>query len=945
MPRTPRSAVAMVRTTTRRATRVARAGAPAQGPAPTSRFAPTPFIGRARELDELVAVSRRAAVVELTGIAGVGKTALVRALLTRRPGASVRCEEHDVAEAIVARAGRALDAAAHTGTADAVLVVDELHRIGAVEAGRVATALALLRHGRGACVFVARDTSLLGTGVVAARLHVDGLEEPDARALWSRLEDVWGVAPKNAFAPALAHSRGAPLALRREFAQARTRNAWQLATLAPDERRVLAALAVLRVPATLAALAVLVGRRAVEPAVLELVRRQLVDAILDGRFEVHDVVRVAALAVVTTEERRVLERRAAAILDDEDPAAVAWEEQDGAALAVPDRLDRLREALRHLCAGGQGERAVERLDAVVETIVSCGQGGEGLAMLARLEAAGVAGAAHDLVRFRLLERLGRVVEARAAFEAAAAVLGARLDRGTLVAGARLLVEAGELDAAEVLLTPVVDGLGAEPRALALAALAELAAWRGEFEQARHRLAAANVAARRATGRPVQIALLAARAAVAGLDGRAPAAVSGGAEAMASAAALAAGRLIEAEQGFAALAADARQRGALLVALGAELGRCRALVARGRAGEAAQRALSLVAAAGERGLGVLVAEGHLVLALAEVAQSRPAAARELLEGVASACAAAAGTRKEAVRVGAMLVSTPLPPGEAVSAAQRSGSVAELALALADAAGAYLKLGAPVEAACAAERALEEGVRSGCDLALARALVLQAALERDAGRAEDALARALDALAVARAAGLGVERFVAAFVCARLARELDEDDGAAALEAARDGAWATLGSEARAFGTSRLAELGLLCERRFRTVDAEGRSRFFETHADAALGAAARSLFLDGKHETIVRVGRVAVALSRRSLLKQLLYFFARAPGVTFDKEQIVTAVWHAPYDPSRHDSALFTSVMRVRRLLGVEGVEWLRAVDGGYRFCPPHDFVFVEKLSG
>ena len=924
MPRTPRSAVAMVRTTTRRATRVARAGAPAQGPAPTSRFAPTPFIGRARELDELVAVSRRAAVVELTGIAGVGKTALVRALLTRRPGASVRCEEHDVAEAIVARAGRALDAAAHTGTADAVLVVDELHRIGAVEAGRVATALALLRHGRGACVFVARDTSLLGTGVVAARLHVDGLEEPDARALWSRLEDVWGVAPKNAFAPALAHSRGAPLALRREFAQARTRNAWQLATLAPDERRVLAALAVLRVPATLAALAVLVGRRAVEPAVLELVRRQLVDAILDGRFEVHDVVRVAALAVVTTEERRVLERRAAAILDDEDPAAVEWEEQDGAALAVPDRLDRLREALRHLCAGGQGERAVERLDAVVETIVSCGQGGEGLAMLARLEAAGVAGAAHDLVRFRLLERLGRVVEARAAFEAAAAVLGARLDRGTLVAGARLLVEAGELDAAEVLLTPVVDGLGAEPRALALAALAELAAWRGEFEQARHRLAAANVAARRATGRPVQIALLAARAAVAGLDGRAPAAVSGGAEAMASAAALAAGRLIEAEQGFAALAADARQRGALLVALGAELGRCRALVARGRAGEAAQRALSLVAAAGERGLGVLVAEGHLVLALAEVAQSRPAAARELLEGVASACAAAAGTRKEAVRVGAMLVSTPLPPGEAVSAAQRSGSVAELALALADAAGAYLKLGAPVEAACAAERALEEGVRSGCDLALARAL---------------------DALAVARAAGLGVERFVAAFVCARLARELDEDDGAAALEAARDGAWATLGSEARAFGTSRLAELGLLCERRFRTVDAEGRSRFFETHADAALGAAARSLFLDGKHETIVRVGRVAVALSRRSLLKQLLYFFARAPGVTFDKEQIVTAVWHAPYDPSRHDSALFTSVMRVRRLLGVEGVEWLRAVDGGYRFCPPHDFVFVEKLSG
>ena len=86
--------------------------------------------------------------------------------------------------------------------------------------------------------------------------------------------------------------------------------------------------------------------------------------------------------------------------------------------------------------------------------------------------------------------------------------------------------------------------------------------------------------------------------------------------------------------------------------------------------------------------------------------------------------------------------------------------------------------------------------------------------------------------------------------------------------------------------------------------------------------------------------IQLNLRRRSLLKRLLFLFASAPGKVFSKEAIVQAVWNVDYHPLRHDAALFTNIMRIRRLLGEDGSEIIRVTEDGYRFVPPRDFLFV-----
>ena len=86
------------------------------------------------------------------------------------------------------------------------------------------------------------------------------------------------------------------------------------------------------------------------------------------------------------------------------------------------------------------------------------------------------------------------------------------------------------------------------------------------------------------------------------------------------------------------------------------------------------------------------------------------------------------------------------------------------------------------------------------------------------------------------------------------------------------------------------------------------------------------------------GRVVCGLHGKGFL------FASAPGKVFSKEAIVQAVWNVDYHPLRHDAALFTNIMRLRRLLGEGGDEILRVGEGGYRLVPPADFMFVDKLA-
>jgi len=104
---------------------------------------------------------------------------------------------------------------------------------------------------------------------------------------------------------------------------------------------------------------------------------------------------------------------------------------------------------------------------------------------------------------------------------------------------------------------------------------------------------------------------------------------------------------------------------------------------------------------------------------------------------------------------------------------------------------------------------------------------------------------------------------------------------------------------------------------------------------------RSLAIDGVHEVLWRGGQ-EISLVRRGVIRRFLVFFGRAPGVLFSKEEIVRSVWGFDYHPLRNDPALFASVMRVRRLVGEGGSDILRSEDGGYRFCPPADFLCLTR---
>ncbi|MBT8493163.1 MAG: helix-turn-helix domain-containing protein, partial [Deltaproteobacteria bacterium] len=92
--------------------------------------------------------------------------------------------------------------------------------------------------------------------------------------------------------------------------------------------------------------------------------------------------------------------------------------------------------------------------------------------------------------------------------------------------------------------------------------------------------------------------------------------------------------------------------------------------------------------------------------------------------------------------------------------------------------------------------------------------------------------------------------------------------------------------------------------------------------------------------IIRGGKQIADLRRRSLLKRLLFLFASEPQRTFSKEEIVQTVWNVDYHPLRHDAALFTNIMRIRRLLGKDGADLIRVTEDGYRFVPPKDFIYV-----
>ena len=267
------------------------------------------------------------------------------------------------------------------------------------------------------------------------------------------------------------------------------------------------------------------------------------------------------------------------------------------------------------------------------------------------------------------------------------------------------------------------------------------------------------------------------------------------------------------------------------------------------------------------------------------------------------------------------------------AERSHRTIELASALVIVARLELARGDRGNARAAATRAAREAAAAGLVRVRVHALLALSALARDDDDASSAVSYARDAAELALHAGLPVERLVAHAA-------LDAISGSEAVADPSAPSAATMATSAIEGAARLLTDLGLTAQRPFRVIDAEGVPSDVADANPEILRLPARALAVDGVREVIWRHGAELADLRRRSLLKRLLFLFASAPGKVFSKEAIVQAVWNVEYHPLRHDAALFTNIMRIRRLLGEDGSEIIRVTEDGYRFVPPRDFLFV-----
>lgn len=1024
--------------------------------------APPPFVGRARELGALSAALSDAEVLVVHGAVGAGKTRLARQLMTRSelltapaaaaaPGhvlapAYVRCEPGDAAVAISCRAERAFDilpGSLFEALRDEprLLLVDDVHNLAEDDAARLLSEL-LPRRGLGRVLLLTRDVlPLPRSDVRRFEMELGGLDHAAAREMWSHLEETYGPTPQGACDEAIARTRALPLALRREYAcESYGDDAWEVEALAPGSRAALEAVAVVRLPAAPAAVAALEPEIGVEEALIDLVTRQLVDPLLEGRFAIHDVVRDRVLAAMSRERRRELELRAAQLVSSigrgQGPRRMAWEAGDDGALGTVDPVERMREAAHHLIAAGEGRAALERLRSDRDLAARRGRGAEVLGVVDALEgeptAASMRGALAAL-RAEVAARHGRVAEALEALASARVAGGDRDAAMSEVERASLLYRAGDIRSACELLGALMQSNDVELRGRAVALLAEIEIDRGNIDRAQMLAAATfdrdradlsdatrailHVALASAEDRAGQVSQARASLSRAASSVRRLPGVGAQIEARRAMCLVREGRLSEAERALSDAQAAACEADEVMVA--DDIRRCRALVAtrrgdtgaavrtlrelvsrrrergdeigalraeidlavvlerRGELAAAAELASACSASAARRGLHGLAAEAALVSASIDIAELRlhdaraqlgalldsPYAGLSVREQVHSLMAlvdawsgdvtvadamARVTTRDEIDRhrleaeIAAALgdTTTALEAARRVAVrSERAGRRVDMAEALALVARLQLSRGDKPSAAAAAARAVREARSAGLAAAAANALFVLAALARDEGEVDQAEAHAREAEKVATAAGLPVQRLVAAYALEAILHGETEQ-----LGSLRSAAAATMSQAAQDAASRMLADLGLTAARPFRVVTSAGQETFVSDASAGLLRLAERSLAIDGVREVIVRQGVQIADLRRRSLLKRLLFLFASMPGNTFSKEEIVQSVWNVEYHPLRHDAALFTNIMRIRRLLGKDGADLIRVSDAGYRFTPPKDFVFVEAVG-
>jgi tetratricopeptide (TPR) repeat protein len=75
-----------------------------------------------------------------------------------------------------------------------------------------------------------------------------------------------------------------------------------------------------------------------------------------------------------------------------------------------------------------------------------------------------------------------------------------------------------------------------------------------------------------------------------------------------------------------------------------------------------------------------------------------------------------------------------------------------------------------------------------------------------------------------------------------------------------------------------------------------------------------LMIDRERKVVIEKTMGEIHFDRRFVLLEILYLVASEPGKIFTKEDLVSNIWRESYNPMVHDSKVYTSISRLRKLI-------------------------------
>ncbi len=92
------------------------------------------------------------------------------------------------------------------------------------------------------------------------------------------------------------------------------------------------------------------------------------------------------------------------------------------------------------------------------------------------------------------------------------------------------------------------------------------------------------------------------------------------------------------------------------------------------------------------------------------------------------------------------------------------------------------------------------------------------------------------------------------------------------------------------------------------------RILKKVSEETVGRQVPKLMIDRERKVVIESQIGEVHFDRRFVLLEILYLLAGQPGKVFTKEDLVAKIWRESYNPMVHDSKVYTSISRLRKLI-------------------------------